>query len=246
MKQILIFLLAFLTGANAVYSLSAVNKNQEIDYLTDDVETLKFRINELTREIAVLKTQVMKITGPDWNYKKGDQSIKKNENYIEVKKNNISSGAKIKNAEPLKENSGSIKKNKKTEPLKKTNDFKLNAVYESRPNIGKPIIYNLLSNDLKTKKNVKLIVSFSEQMMFYQSGSSRNLSLISKKNKAKQFVFKAGGLNEKNLKLCFNAGNIGDLNASILIFEDSNGNDVKDGKEVFYLEEIFQTIGLEE
>ncbi len=230
----------------ASFALNAIDNKQEIDYLTDDVETLKFRINELTREIAVLKTQVMKITGPDWNYVKGDQSVKKKENYIEVKKNGDSSGNKIKNVDTFKENADAIKKNVKAEIPKKTNDFKLNAVYESRPDIGKPLIYNLLCNNLKNKKNVKLIVSFSEQMLFYQNGSSRNLNLISKKNKANQFVFKADGMTEKNLKLCFNAGNIGDLNASILIFEDANNNNVKDGKESFYLEEIFQTIGLEE
>ncbi|MBP7653888.1 hypothetical protein KA977_10730, partial [Candidatus Dependentiae bacterium] len=121
----------------------------------------------------------------------------------------------------------------------------LNVVYESRPDIGKPIKYNLFCNDLKNKKNIKLLFSFNELMMFSQSASSENINLITKKNKSKDFIFniKTG---DKNLKVSFNAGNIGELRASVLVFEDSNNNNSPDQREIFNRQDINQTIGLED
>jgi len=252
--QIILKFLYILTVIIIIFNkgLSAQNSNFQkirdarmIEELQNEVDTLKFRINELTREVALMKAAIMKLPA---DVVRRPSASNKRENFEmpETEQPRKNPKLVIDNKSLKKSTTTNIEK--KTEPqaaaasaAMQLTDF--NIIYQSRSEINQLLRYSLILPNTNIS-NLKLSIVFNNYMKLSDSSLSNNLELISDKKTSKEFLFRI--LQGSNiLKFAFIAGITGTLNAEIILFNDSNNNSKFDEGEQNITKTLTQLIVLD-
>jgi len=244
-------------SARQLNNMTAADREQ----LDDEIESLKFRINELTREVALLKTAFLKLSGPRGDSQNTSDKPEKieNSNFISVKSDKslpadiIVLDKKIADKQPRQNQQKSGDSDNTAAGRAGTNKnrdlnnlINLNIIYESRPSVAKPLVYNVFSTGISAGKNLKILFSFDRTMLFMSAISSNNFKLLSQDTKSREFMFQITDYTKTFFKLAFSAAAIGELNSQLVFFEDLNKNNRFDGNESRGQRDLYQTIILEE
>lgn len=184
----IIFICAFILFNSAVIYARNANDYSEknIEIMQNEIDTLKFRINELTREIALLKTALMKVSAPAPQQKKNNNAAAVENRNVKTAPqparygiNTVISNENLPGAQRVQSGESGTRKN---------TGFDYNIIYQSRAEINQPIRYSMILPSGQNK-NLMLVFEFSNNMMIAEEMFSGNISLVSEKKKGQKICF---------------------------------------------------------